>query len=69
MRYSSNTSTSCTTSGSTTSCYSSACCSSSVAPVAAAYAGTAVPAAVNGAVWKILVNEGDTVERSTNHDS
>ncbi len=34
-----------------------------VAPVAAAYAGTAVPAAVNGAVWKILVNEGDTVAK------
>ncbi len=32
------------------------------APVAtAAYAGTPVPAAVNGAVWKILVNEGDSV--------
>ncbi len=35
-----------------------------VTPVAApAYAGTAVPAAVNGAVWKILVNEGDTVAK------
>jgi len=32
------------------------------APVAtAAYSGTPVPAAVNGAVWKILVNEGDSV--------
>ncbi|AXX88737.1 biotin/lipoyl-containing protein [Arcobacter suis] len=35
-----------------------------VAPVATpAYSGTAVPAAVNGAVWKILVKEGDTVEK------
>ena len=34
------------------------------APVATpAYSGTAVPAAVNGAVWKILVKEGDTVEK------
>mgnify|MGYP000567800375 FL=1 len=34
------------------------------APVAAqSYAGTPVPAAVNGAVWKILVNEGDRVEK------
>lgn len=35
------------------------------APVAAtpAYSGTAVPAAVNGAVWKILVKEGDRVEK------
>ena len=33
-------------------------------PVAAqSYAGTPVPAAVNGAVWKILVNEGDRVEK------
>lgn len=33
-------------------------------PVATpAYSGTAVPAAVNGAVWKILVKEGDTVEK------
>ena len=28
-----------------------------------AYSGTAVPAAVNGAVWKILVKEGDRVEK------
>ena len=34
-----------------------------VATQAAAYSGTAVPAAVNGAVWKILVNEGDRVEK------
>ena len=35
------------------------------APVAAtpAYSGTVVPAAVNGAVWKILVKEGDRVEK------
>ena len=38
------------------------------APVAApvtntAISGTAVPAAVNGAVWKILVKEGDRVEK------
>jgi pyruvate carboxylase subunit B len=33
------------------------------APVTQAYSGTAVPAAVNGAVWKILVNEGDTVAK------
>ncbi len=34
------------------------------APVAAqTYSGTPVPAAVNGAVWKILVNEGDTVAK------
>ena len=33
------------------------------APVAQAYSGTVVPAAVNGAVWKILVNEGDTVAK------
>ena len=34
------------------------------APVATpAYSGTAVPAAVNGAVWKILVKEGDRVEK------
>jgi pyruvate carboxylase subunit B len=34
------------------------------APVAAqSYAGTPVPAAVNGAVWKIVVNEGDRVEK------
>lgn len=33
-----------------------------VAPVAAAINGTPVPAAVNGAVWKILVKEGDRVE-------
>ena len=31
--------------------------------VAQSYAGTPVPAAVNGAVWKILVNEGDRVEK------
>ena len=34
-----------------------------VATQAAAYSGTPVPAAVNGAVWKILVNEGDRVEK------
>jgi pyruvate carboxylase subunit B len=35
-----------------------------VAPVVTpAYSGTAVPAAVNGAVWKILVKEGDRVEK------
>ena len=28
-----------------------------------AYSGTVVPAAVNGAVWKILVKEGDRVEK------
>ena len=33
-----------------------------VAPVAT-HSGTAVPAAVNGAVWKILVKEGDRVEK------
>ena len=36
------------------------------APVAATtpvYSGTVVPAAVNGAVWKILVKEGDRVEK------
>jgi len=33
-----------------------------VAPVAT-HSGTAVPAAVNGAVWKILVKEGDVVEK------
>ncbi len=32
------------------------------APVAASTNGTPVPAAVNGAVWKILVKEGDRVE-------
>ena len=30
---------------------------------ACATPGTAVPAAVNGAVWKILVKEGDRVEK------
>ena len=34
-----------------------------VTPVAQSHSGTAVPAAVNGAVWKILVNEGDTVAK------
>jgi pyruvate carboxylase subunit B len=35
-----------------------------VAPVETqSFSGTAVPAAVNGAVWKILVNEGDRVEK------
>ena len=29
---------------------------------AASVSGTAIPAAVNGAVWKILVKEGDRVE-------
>jgi pyruvate carboxylase subunit B len=33
------------------------------APVAAVTNGTEVPAAVNGAVWKILVKEGDIVEK------
>jgi pyruvate carboxylase subunit B len=31
--------------------------------VAQSYEGTPVPAAVNGAVWKIVVNEGDRVEK------
>ncbi len=34
-----------------------------VTPVAQSHSGTAVLAAVNGAVWKILVNEGDTVAK------
>jgi len=34
-----------------------------VAPVASSNGGTPVPAAVNGAVWKILVKEGDRVEQ------
>ena len=34
-----------------------------VAPVSNTTAGTEVPAAVNGAVWKILVKEGDRVEK------
>lgn len=34
-----------------------------VAPVASTNGGTPVPAAVNGAVWKILVKEGDRVEQ------
>lgn len=33
------------------------------APVAPTMSGTPVPAAVNGAVWKILVKEGDRVEK------
>ena len=33
------------------------------APVASTNSGTVVPAAVNGAVWKILVKEGDRVEK------
>lgn len=37
--------------------------SSTSAPVASTNGGTEVPAAVNGAVWKILVKEGDTVEK------
>lgn len=32
-------------------------------PVASTNSGTVVPAAVNGAVWKILVKEGDRVEK------
>jgi pyruvate carboxylase subunit B len=32
-------------------------------PVASTNGGTLVPAAVNGAVWKILVKEGDRVEK------
>ena len=33
------------------------------APISNAISGTEVPAAVNGAVWKILVKEGDRVEK------
>jgi pyruvate carboxylase subunit B len=33
------------------------------APIAPTMSGTPVPAAVNGAVWKILVKEGDRVEK------
>ena len=32
-------------------------------PIASTNGGTLVPAAVNGAVWKILVKEGDRVEK------